>query len=78
MQIIAFTTEETDWKSPRMGILLHDGERTADTVWIVSTCSQVGTAGESTGLVRYERTMVPKVTRDISNTRPRPARSRPG
>ena len=27
MQIIAFATEETKWKSPRMGILLHDGER---------------------------------------------------
>lgn len=27
MQIIAFTTQETDWKSPRMGILLHDGDR---------------------------------------------------
>ena len=27
MQIIAFATQETDWKSPRMGILLHDGDR---------------------------------------------------
>jgi 2-keto-4-pentenoate hydratase/2-oxohepta-3-ene-1,7-dioic acid hydratase in catechol pathway len=27
MQIIAFTTEETDWKLPRMGILLHAGGR---------------------------------------------------
>jgi 2-keto-4-pentenoate hydratase/2-oxohepta-3-ene-1,7-dioic acid hydratase in catechol pathway len=26
MQIIAFATRETDWKSPRMGILLHDGD----------------------------------------------------
>src|SRR5882724_975292 len=27
MQIIAFTTEETNWKSPRMGIILKDGDR---------------------------------------------------
>ncbi len=27
MQIIAFATQETDWKSPRMGILLHDRDR---------------------------------------------------
>src|SRR5260370_41988997 len=27
MQIIAFTTEETNWKSPRMGIILNDGYR---------------------------------------------------
>src|SRR6267378_2269127 len=27
MQIIAFTTEETNWKSPRMGIILNDGDR---------------------------------------------------
>src|SRR6266446_7569960 len=27
MQIIAFTTEDTDWKSPRMGIILQDGHR---------------------------------------------------
>ncbi|MEK6281932.1 MAG: fumarylacetoacetate hydrolase family protein [Acidobacteriota bacterium] len=26
MQIIAFATEETNWASPRMGIILHDGE----------------------------------------------------
>lgn len=27
MQIIAFATEETDWKTPRMGVLLYDGDR---------------------------------------------------
>lgn len=27
MQIIAFATQESNWKSPRMGILLHDGNR---------------------------------------------------
>src|SRR6476660_2385208 len=27
MHIIAFTTEETNWKSPRMGIILKDGDR---------------------------------------------------
>src|SRR2546423_12707652 len=27
MQIIAFTTEDTDWESPRMGIILSDGHR---------------------------------------------------
>ncbi len=26
MRIISFTTEETNWQSPRMGILLHSGE----------------------------------------------------
>jgi 2-keto-4-pentenoate hydratase/2-oxohepta-3-ene-1,7-dioic acid hydratase in catechol pathway len=29
MHIISFSTEETDWKTPRMGILLHD--RSVDT-----------------------------------------------
>ncbi len=27
MQIIAFTTEDTNWETPRMGFILHDGDR---------------------------------------------------
>ena len=27
MQIISFATEESRWRSPRMGIILHDGDR---------------------------------------------------